>query len=147
MTLELSPVTRHGALLLALVVLLLAPPGVAAHHAISAIYDGAAKVTVEGTVKAFRLLSPHPWVELTVADEAGQARTWRLEMDNLWELSAIGVTAETLVPGDRLVVSGSPARDRSTALYVRQLDRPVDGFRYEQVGTSPRIRAGSRRAK
>jgi hypothetical protein len=118
-----------------------------AHHAISAVYDGGSRVELEGVVRAFRLVNPHPWVEMAVTDSSGQARTWKLELDNLWELTAIGVNADTLQPGDRLVVSGSPARDRSTSLYVRQLDRPADGFRYEQVGSSPRIRGGNRRPR
>ena len=120
---------------------------VEAHHSISAIYDGSARVELEGVVKAFRLVNPHPWVELAVADASGEARTWKLELDNLWELSAIGVTADTLQPGDRVVVSGHRARDRSTSLYVWQLDRPADGFRYEQIGNSPRIKGGSRRGR
>ena len=115
---------------------------VLAHHSISAIYDGSARVDLDGVVKAFRLVNPHPWVEMTVSDGAGRTRTWKLEMDNLWELTAVGVTADTLQPGDRIVVTGSPARDRSSSLYVRQLDRPADGFRYEQVGNSPRVRPG-----
>ena len=115
-----------------------------AHHAISAVYDGGARVALEGVVKAFKLVNPHPWVEMVVTDSSGEARTWKLELDNLWELTAIGMNADTVQPGDRIVVSGSPARDRSTSLYVWQLDRPADGFRYEQVGSSPRIRGGRR---
>jgi hypothetical protein len=115
---------------------------VEAHHSISAIYDGSVRVDLDGVVKAFRLVNPHPWVEMNVTDSAGRMRTWKLEMDNLWELTAVGVTAETLQPGDRIVVSGSPARDRSAGLYVWRLDRPADGFRYEQVGNSPRVRPG-----
>jgi hypothetical protein len=54
----------------------------------------------------------------------------------------IGFTRETLEPGDRIVVVGSPARRQAQSLYVRRLDRPSDGFWYEQVGATPRI--GSR---
>jgi hypothetical protein len=61
-------------------------------------------------------------------------------MDNRSELAAVGVTAETLKPGDRVVVTGSLARTQAHRLYIYRLDRPADGFRYEQVGSSPRIR-------
>ena len=74
-----------------------------------------------------------------VKDGKGSAQQWRLEMDNLSELSEVGVTSGTLKPGDRVVVSGSPGKTQSQTLYIRKLDRPLDGFRYEQVGTSPRI--------
>lgn len=112
---------------------------VSAHHSLSAVYDEGRRVTLEGAVHEFRLVNPHPWVELTVSAGAERGQ-WRLEMDNLFELSAIGVKADTFKSGDRLVVSGNPARDQSKGLYVRQLDRPADGLRYEQIGFTPRIR-------
>jgi hypothetical protein len=37
------------------------------------------------------------------------------------------------------VATGSAGRDGARSLYVRQLDRPADGLRYEQVGASPRL--------
>jgi hypothetical protein len=139
---------RVAAAMLAGAALVLAEaPAAEAHHNISAVYDGSARVELEGLVKAFKLVNPHPWIELVVTDSSGQARTWKLELDNLWELTAIGINADTVQPGDRIVVSGSPARDRSTGLYVWRLDRPADGFRYEQVGNSPRIRGGGRRTR
>ena len=60
-------------------------------------------------------------------------------MDNLHELVAVGVTAATFKPGDRVVVTGSAARNQSPGLYIMRLDRPADGFWYEQVGLSPRV--------
>jgi hypothetical protein len=47
--------------------------------------------------------------------------------------------AETVKVGERLLVTGSRARDRSRAAYVRRLQRSSDGFLYEQVGSSPRV--------
>jgi hypothetical protein len=49
------------------------------------------------------------------------------------------MTASTLKPGEQLLVSGRPGRDQKAILYVRELDRPADGFRYEQLSSSPRI--------
>jgi hypothetical protein len=65
-------------------------------------------------------------------------------MDNRFELADIGMTSETLRPGDRVVVTGSPGRLDARALYIRQLDRPADGFRYEQVGSRPRVNTAGR---
>jgi hypothetical protein len=119
----------------------------AAHHSIAGVYDSAKPVTIEGVVHAFRFVSPHPWVEVDVA-AVGPARgavpqRWRLELDNRFELVGIGMTEDTLKPGDVVVVSGSTARDGTSALYVRKLDRPSDGLNYEQVGSTPRLRRGS----
>ena len=111
-----------------------------AHHSISAVYDSSQQVTVEGIVTEFQFVNPHPFVTMDVKQDSGSAQQWWLGMDNLWELTKIGMTSQTLKRGDRIVVTGSPARVKSQSLYIRKLDRPVDGFRYEQVGSSPRIR-------
>jgi len=109
-----------------------------AHHAISAYYDNGQRATIEGVVTQFQFISPHPFVLVEVTG-SGTTQAWRLEMDNRSELVAIGVRAETLKPGDRIVVTGSLARDRSSSLYVLNLKRPADGFAYEQVGGTPRL--------
>jgi len=113
-----------------------------AHHSIAGAYDSANPVTVEGTVRQFHFINPHPFITVTVKDAKGAAKDWRMEMDNRWELEAIGMAASTLNPGDRVVVTGSRGRQQANSLYIRRLDRPADGFWYEQVGTSPRT--GSR---
>jgi hypothetical protein len=112
-----------------------------AHHSISAVYDGARQHEIEGVVSEFQFVNPHPFVIVTVQAGAAAAEPWRLELDNRFELADIGVTSETLKPGDRVVVTGSLARTEPRALYVRRLDRPADGFRYEQIGSRPRISA------
>src|SRR6266513_1913981 len=110
-----------------------------AHHSISSVYDSSRQTNIEGIVAQFQLINPHPFLLIDVTDGA-TAQRWRLEMDNRSELVAIGVTANTLKPGDRVVVKGSLARTQPQALYILRLDRPADGFWYEQVGNSPRIR-------
>ncbi len=115
-----------------------------AHHSIAGVYDAGRPVTMTGVVREFRFVSPHPWVVIDVADQGGQTRSWRSELDNLFELAGVGITADTLKAGDRVVVTGHPARSGAESLYVRQLDRAADGFRYEQVGNSPRVRFTSR---
>jgi len=108
-----------------------------AHHSIAGIYDSRNPISFDAVVVEFQFVNPHPFV-IVSRMERGEAQPWRLEMDNRFELSGIGMTASTLRDGDRVRVSGSPARDRSRALYIRRLERPADGFWYEQVGSSPR---------
>jgi len=117
---------------------------VGAHHSIAAVYDSSKKVTLRGVVRAFRFVDPHPWVELDRQDDAGRAQPWRLELDNRFELVQVGMTSDSLKPGDELVVVGSPSRQDQSSLYVRKLDRPADGLSYEQVGASPKFK-GPRR--
>ena len=113
---------------------------VRAHHSISGIYDSSNRVTIEGVVSRFHFVNPHPFVMVSVTDGRGKKEEWRLEMDNRFELEAIGMTSRSLMPGDHVVATGSRGRTQLTSLYVRRLDRPSDGFWYEQVGSSPKIR-------
>ena len=130
--------TLSVAAAIALVVIEGLPAG--AHHSISSVYDSSRQANLEGIVAQFQLINPHPFLLIEVTDRTGSPQRWRLEMDNRSELVAIGVTANTLKPGDRVVVRGSLARTQPQALYLLRLDRPADGFWYEQVGNSPRIR-------
>jgi len=110
-----------------------------AHHSISAVYDSGQQRTVEGVVAEFQFVNPHPFVIVTVTPAGAAPESWRLEMDNRFELSGVGMTADSLKQGDVVVVTGSAGRTEPRTLYVRQLDRPADGFRYEQIGSRPRV--------
>ena len=109
-----------------------------AHHSIANAYNTGQEVTIEGAVAQFHFINPHPFVTMDVKQVGGPAQ-WLLEMDNRSELARIGMTSQTLKQGDRIVVTGNPATGGGQSLYIRRLDRPADGFRYEQVGRSPRI--------
>src|SRR5262245_13626112 len=126
---------RHGIFGAALVLASLAAQ---AHHSISGVYDSARQQRLEAVVTEFRFVNPHPFVIVTVQAD-GAEESWRLEMDNRFELADVGMTDSTLKPGDRVVVTDSLGRTEPRTLYIRQLDRPADGFRYEQVGSRPRV--------
>jgi hypothetical protein len=126
--------------LLALALIAAGAPA-AAHHAISAIYDSSKQATIEGAVREFQFVNPHPYLIIDVSD-GGKTLEWRLEMDNRYELINEGMNADTLKPGDRVVASGSLSRTNPHGIYLMRLDRPADGFRYEQIGASPRVRRG-----
>ncbi len=119
--------------------------GAQAHHSIAAVYDSAQRITVEGSVVEFRFVNPHPLLIIDVATEGGGTLTWRLEMDNRSELADIGIDAKTFKAGDRVVASGSAAREEGQAFYLLRLDRPADGLRYEQIGYRPRLELPRRR--
>jgi len=130
---------RRGVLLACSLVLTGAP--ILAHHSIQAVYDSTKPVTVEGAIREFQFINPHPFLIVNVS-EGGKTFEWRLEMDNRYELISEGMTAETLKAGDRVVANGSLSRTNPQGMYLMRLDRPADGFRYEQIGASPRVRHG-----
>ena len=111
-----------------------------AHHSLSD-YDSSREATVDGMIAQYQFVNPHPFLVLDVKDRSGAVQQWKLEMDNRSELSDIGVTKETFKVGDRVVVSGSPGHTQPRILYIRKLERPADGFGYEQVGNSPKLRS------
>lgn len=124
--------------------LLLAAGGAAdAHHSIAGYYNTSRETTIDGVVAEFQFVNPHPFVVVDVRRN-GAAERWELEMDNRFELAQIGFTETTLRPGDRIVVSGSPAHRESRRLYIQRLDRPADGFSYHQVGNRPQLRGRPR---
>jgi hypothetical protein len=121
----------------------IALPGVRglAHHSIAGMYDGGRQVEVDGVITRFRFVSPHPFIDL---EETRTGQAWQIELDNRHEFDAIGVTAQTLKPGDRVVVGGSPARQEPRRMYGRRLSRPSDGFGFEEVGSRPRLTGAAR---
>ena len=110
------------------------------HHSINGVYDSSRPATVEGRVTEFRFVNPHPVLVIEVQVGA-ERQSWQLEMDNRFELAEIGMSPETFLPGDHVVATGSLGRTEPHRLYLRRLDRPADGFRYEQIGFSPRVSA------
>jgi hypothetical protein len=120
----------------ALAILLSAGP-VYGHHSLSE-YDAARELSLTVVVREFHFVNPHPYL-IAEARAGSLSSVWRLELDNRFELVQIGMTASTFTPGEQLLVSGRPGRDQKPILYVRELDRPADGFRYEQLSSSPRI--------
>lgn len=110
-----------------------------AHHSIAGMYDQGRRVTLDGVIAQYQFVNPHPFVVVDVRASNGTTQSWKAELDNRWELQNVGMTPTTFNVGDRVVVSGSPGRDRTPVLYVWRLERPADGFLYEQIGTSPRV--------
>src|SRR5262249_52285148 len=76
-----------------------------AHHSIAGVYDSSKQVTIEGVVTEFRFVNPHPFVIVDVKQD-GRMQEWKLEMDNRSELVDVGMTGQTLMRGDRVIVTG-----------------------------------------
>jgi hypothetical protein len=108
-----------------------------AHHSFYGVYAPERDTALEGVVTGFRFVNPHPFLDIEVTRDDGGTESWELEMDNRMELVRIGLTAGSFQAGDRVLVRGSIALQRQRSLYLWRLDRPADGFWYEQRGTTP----------
>ena len=107
-----------------------------AHHSVAGQFDETREATIDGTITEFRFINPHPFVTVT---EVSSEQSWRFDFDNLSEFSAVGFTADDLELGDRIVVLGWLARREANRLYVMRLERPADGFGFEQVANHPQL--------
>jgi hypothetical protein len=81
-----------------------------AHHS-GAAFDRDKSVTVVGTVNSVEWTSPHARLKVDAKNEAGVAVTWDFELPSAVTLTRRGWTRSALLPGDKITVTGAPARD------------------------------------
>jgi hypothetical protein len=101
---------------------LLMPHAAEAHHGWLE-FDPNHEVTFDGTVTDFHFTNPHCVVEFDVKDEKG-VRKWQGEFSNPAQLSRKGWTAASLQAGDKIAISGNPARDSGPAMHVTNIRMP-----------------------
>lgn len=85
-------------------------PGAWAHHSQSE-YDLRSKVEIVGTVTKVEWRSPHAWIYVDAVNDKGQTINWSLELPSPVTLMRRGWTRDSLKPGDRITVSGAPAKN------------------------------------
>lgn len=103
---------RRRSLVGAIVGLLLAVSGVlSAHHSFYATYLEDEQITLQGTLDRVVYRSPHSYVYLQVSERGNQVRLWVVECGSPDQMRRQRLTIDTLKPGDRLIVTGSPGRD------------------------------------
>ncbi|MDH3508871.1 MAG: DUF6152 family protein [Gammaproteobacteria bacterium] len=68
-------------------------------------------VDLEGVVTEVALINPHSWVFIDVEDDTGQTVEWALEGTNRGVLERLGVTPQSIGPGDRVKARCHPLRD------------------------------------
>jgi hypothetical protein len=103
-----------------------------AHHSFPATYMVDQTVTIQGTVVQFLFRNPHSFVHVQVLDKDGKALIWAVEWAAGGALGSENVNHDTLKPGDKVIVTGNPARDSdSHRLRMRSIERPADGWKWE----------------
>ena len=102
--------TRRSLVSVCAVLSLLLASAAAAHHSQSE-YDLRGKVEVEGAVTKVEWRSPHAWIYLDVVNDKGETVNWSFELPSPVTLMRRGWTRDSLKPGDRVTVTGAPAKN------------------------------------
>lgn len=108
-----------------------------AHHSMTAVYNDATPVTVNGTVSKFDWANPH--VRVTVDAVGG---SWDVEFASRTELRRSGWTGESLHVGDVVTVVGSRARDGKRRAHGKTLTIAGGAKLSEASPTAARAKSG-----
>jgi hypothetical protein len=92
-----------------------------AHHGTGVAYVTDKEVTLKGIVTEWIWSNPHCGILFDVTDEKGQVVHWGAELGNPHMLSEAGLSKDTLKPGDKLTITGHPARSGAPRLELLHL--------------------------
>jgi hypothetical protein len=123
---------------IALTVVAAAAAPAAAHHG-QAAYDREKTVTVEGTVTQFEFVNPHVLIHVAVSQADGKTVEWAGELTSPNRLARLSLGdvkwhKDLLHPGDRVTLTGNPARNGAPALYLTKV---IDGSGKALIGGGP----------
>ena len=81
-----------------------------AHHSF-AMFDMTKQVTLQGTIKTFKWVNPHSWIEINVPGADGKVTMWGVELTSPNNLIRLGWKRISLKPGDKVTMVVRPLRD------------------------------------
>lgn len=99
---------RHVLVAAGLIACLASP--VAAHHSYTIFYDLCSSVSIDGRIERVQWKNPHVLIDLRRDDGTGYVSEW----GDVQTLIRLGVKADVLKAGDRVVITGSPQRPLET---------------------------------
>ena len=92
---------------------------------------------MQGVVKELHFLTPHSWIYLEVKDASGAPQVWALEATSRTGLERIGVTRETLKPGQTVKVRCHLLRDGNNGCLLGFLKAPDGSVKDWDGGNAP----------
>jgi len=106
---------------LSLFLTLLVSVPVLAHHNYRLRFDYDINVTMTGVVTNFDWKNPHIEIFIDVENEDSSVTSWIMPTAAPGVANRLGITPETVLPGDRLIITGAPARNGTNELRARTM--------------------------
>jgi hypothetical protein len=91
-----------------------------AHHGTGVAYDTEKTVNLKGTVTEWIRANPHCGILFDVTDEKGTVEHWGAELGNPHALSMSGLSKDILKPGDKITISGHPAKSGAPRIELQE---------------------------
>lgn len=106
------------------------------HHSFVAVYDPDKEVTIEGKVVQFQYRNPHSVVHVLAKDSSGTEKRYAIEWQAATQLGAAGISAQTVHPGDSVIVIGHPGRVAAeNRILMLEIKRTTDDFSWNNRGS------------
>ena len=124
--------------LIALVVVLLLPGSLFAHHGRGATYDMKTRITLKGAVSRIDWRNPHVVIYMDVKEPDGRIVTWGFENAGVSQLAQAGYHRNTLKLGQEITAIVNPAANGSPMSIVVKVILP-DGSEImsRETGANP----------
>ena len=113
---------------LAVLIWLMSPTPVDAHHAFALEFDATKPVKLRGEITKMEWVNPHAWMHLRVTHEDGSVDDWMIEAGPPGALVRRGWTRSSVRPGTEVLVEGYQATDGALRANGRDVTFP-DGRR------------------
>lgn len=111
--------TRTRLYVFSAIALIMVAPILYGHHSVAPNFDLSREVVLSDAVLTdFRFVNPHVYLYMDVPDDQGTSAEWRCEMAAASRLKRRGWTAETLVPGQVVSITGSPGHREENVCHV-----------------------------
>ena len=92
-----------------------------AHHSAAPHFDLTKTIEIQGAVTKFMFVNPHAYIYFEVANASGKPTEWRCELSARAALERQGWTANMFKPGEKIKVTGSPARREDNVCYTTNI--------------------------
>lgn len=103
-----------------------------AHHAFPATYLINEKIAIEGTVVDFLIRNPHSFIHVLAPDQDGVMQTWAIEWGPGILLASDDIDSQTLKPGDKVKITGSPGRVAAQhRIRITTIERTTDHWKWK----------------